>query len=79
MTRITPNSKLTFGKHRGKKLLHCDSGYLEWMVANLADGDFHQWVLAARAELDARSKDGLHHGDLEAQADEILRQAGFKP
>ena len=41
MARITRQSKLTFGKHRGQKLCNVDKGYLEWMIRKLADSDMH--------------------------------------
>ena len=80
MAKITASSKLTFGRHKGKKLSACDTKYLEWMVANLLDSDFHEWALAARAELKDRALDPTAPtGSLEEQADKLLRDAGFDP
>jgi len=82
MAKITPNSKVTFGKYRGRKLRDCDTGYLEWMVRKLGDGDLHAWAVAARQELDVRKKEKRQQArseDLEKQADQILRDAGYKP
>ena len=82
MARITRQSKLTFGKHKGTKISLCRTGYLEWMVAKLADSDLHLWAQAAGDELEVRKAEGTLETDsmsLEEQADELLRKAGFKP
>jgi len=82
MAKITRSSTLTFGKHKGRKLSACDSGYLEWLVANLSDSDFCLWAQAAQAELDARREEGRSQQQqlsLEEQADRLLRDAGFEP
>ncbi len=80
--KITRQSKLTFGKHKGRKLSTCDTGYLRWMVDKLTDSDLYLWANAAQTELDVRQKEGAldqAHLSLEQQADELLRKAGFKP
>lgn len=82
MARITRQSELTFGKHKGTKISLCRTDYLKWMADKLADSDLHRWAKAARDELDARHKQGTldaEHESLEQQADKILRKAGFKP
>lgn len=82
MSKITRNTRLTFGKHKGQKLRNCPQGYVEWMAENLMDSDLTLWAQAAKAELVDRKKesyDEKHRGDLKAQADDILRKAGFKP
>jgi len=80
--KITRQSKLTFGKHKGRKISTCDTGYLRWMVDKLSDSDLILWAQAAQAELEIREKEGeldKQHLSLEQQADELLRKAGFKP
>lgn len=74
----TKNSRLTFGKHRGKKLGDLPDAYLKWLHANCWDTDFHEWALAAGEILAERKKDPLNNtGDLEAQADQLLKDAGY--
>ena len=82
MAKITRQSKLMFGKHKGTKISMCPTGYIEWMAAKLADSDLYLWAQAAQGELDARKAEGALEADhltLEQQADEILRKAGFDP
>lgn len=80
---ITENTRLTFGKHgptrrrSGKKLKECPKSYLQWMVDNLRDTDFHEWALAAQKIIETRTEEDAPIEDLEKQADEILRDAGF--
>lgn len=78
--KIVPSSRLTFGKHRGKAMKDCPTDYLKWMSKNLAESDFFQWAQAADRVLKQREKDtNIERPDLEAEADRILRDAGFKP
>ena len=80
--KITRQSKITFGKHKGRKISTCDTGYLRWIVAKLTDSDLYAWAAAAEAELAVRAKEGRldeQHKTLEQQADDLLRKAGFKP
>ena len=82
MAKITRESKLTFGKHKGTKISMCPTGYIEWMAAKFIDSDLYLWAQAAQVELDARKAEGALEADhltLEQQADEILRKAGFDP
>lgn len=82
MAKITRQSKVTFGKHKGRKLSLLDSGYLRWMVDKLGDSDMHAWAAAAREELDVRKKEKRQEetfADLEKEADRILRDAGVNP
>lgn len=80
MPRITRNSKLAFGRHKGRKLSLCDTDYLEWMAAKLMDSDLCEWAQAAQAELEVRiQEDRPDQRSLKEQADQILRDAGFKP
>lgn len=81
---IKATSRLTFGKHRGKKLSECSDEYLTWMVENLWDGDFHCWAFAAKELLEARKNDPLaaldaQAANAEAVADALLRRAGYNP
>ncbi|MCE5326170.1 MAG: hypothetical protein LLG01_07110 [Planctomycetaceae bacterium] len=80
MSEITKDSKLTFGKHRGRRLGQCQSDYLEWMAAKLLDTDFHAWALAAKKIIESRKAAGAAEvklASLEEQADALLRRAGF--
>jgi hypothetical protein len=76
--QITENTKFTFGKHRGVKLRDVPDAYLKWILENLSGGDFHNWATAAKEEQARRKKDDTS-GDLEAQADALLRRAGLDP
>ncbi len=80
--KITRQSKLTFGKHKGRKISTCETSYLKWMADKLSDSDLCLWAQVAQAELEAREKEGAlagAHLSLEEQANELLRKAGFKP
>ena len=80
MAKITRNSKLTFGRWKGKKLSLCETSYLEWMAAKLTDSDLCEWAQAAQAELKVRNEENRPDQlSLEEQANQILRDAGFKP
>lgn len=74
---ITTNTKFTFGKYRNTKLRDVPEAYLTWLIANLADTDFHIWVEAAKEEQERRKTDNSGGGNLEEQADAILRRAGY--
>lgn len=82
---ITPNSRIPFGRRgrgsqRGRKLGDCTDSHLKWITSNLTDTDLHAWAVAARAVLDARAVEGkiiAKEKSLEAQADSLLRCAGF--
>jgi len=75
----TPDSRLPFGKHRGMTLRQCPVDYLEWMSRKLADSDLHAWAAAARQALEERSANERKLGNLEAEADAILKRAGVNP
>lgn len=79
MKPITSQSRLTFGAHKGVKLRDCPASYLEWLAANLRDGDFRDWAEAAGTELAARKTELGQGLDLEKQADEFLRNRGYDP
>ena len=51
--------------------------YLQWMIDNLRDTDFHEWSLAAQKVISTRAEEDAPIEDLEQQADEILRDAGY--
>lgn len=76
---VTENSRLTFGKHKRKKLCDCPKKYLEWMTKNLRDTDFHEWALAAEAFLEKREAEDAPTRNLEDAADDFLRSHGFDP
>lgn len=73
---ITPNTRLPFGKYRGKKLNQCDKKYLEWMVKSFDNQD---WVAAAKEELDTRNSESQTESKLEQDADAFLRANGVNP
>lgn len=76
---ITPQTKIPFSKHKGTKLRDLPDGFLTWLTQNLKDSDFHNWALAAQKELERRQTENVQVKDLEQQADEFLRNAGFDP
>ena len=81
---VTARSRLTFGKHRGKRLGDVPVGYLRWMATKLREGDFHEWAALADQVLRARMASGEvqteeREADLEEQADQFLRQHGVNP
>ncbi len=78
MSKITPNSRLTFGQHKGMKLSDCADDYLKWIVKNLWNGEFHMWAVAAKDVLAERESSGQQQQlSLEEQADAMLKQAGY--
>jgi len=79
MKKITENTRMPFGKHKGSKLRDTPNSYLEWCIINLINSDFHEWAVAAKDELKRRKEDNSSIDDLEKQADKILREAGFDP
>lgn len=70
--------RMPFGRYRGVHLEKLPRSYLQWMVDNLADGDFHMY--AARAK-EALSSDEVRMEeraeDIDKMADEFLREHGF--
>ena len=76
--KITSKSRLPFGKHKNKKLRDVPTAYLEWLVNNLNESDFHKWSQAAILELEAREKDSSLKS-IEEQADDFLRLHGINP
>ena len=74
---MTENTPLTFGAHKGTPLRACPDSYLQWMATNLLDGDFSEWGQLAKRLLEARAKENKKVGNLEDQANEILKQAGY--
>ncbi len=77
--KVTTSTKFTFGKYKNVKLRDVPNSYLEWVIKNLNGTDFHEWSVASKEEQNRRKTDNAEIGDLEAQADAILRQAGFDP
>lgn len=76
---ITENSRLTFGKHKGKKISTCPVGYLKWMADNLVDTDFHEYAIVARRIAKKREKEDIRTMNLEKAGDEFLKQHGIDP
>lgn len=74
---ITENTKLTFGKHKGKPLKNCPQDYLKWVAENLLNTDFHEWAVAAAQVRSTLVAEGAEATSLEAQADDFLKKHGF--
>ena len=55
----------------------CPKSYLQWMTDNLCNTDFHEWALAAQKIIETRAAEDAPIEDLEQQADDILRDAGY--
>jgi hypothetical protein len=78
---ITPSSKAPFscGPSKGKRLKNCSTAALEWIVAHMTDTDHHAYAVVAKQILADRAATGrkfVAEDDLDAQADEFLRQHG---
>lgn len=65
---------LNFGKHNGKSIEKLPSDYLRWL-ARQSNTDLEYWANLAKAELEQRGEEE----DLEAMADDFLRQFGIDP
>ena len=76
---VTKNTKLTFGKHRGRKLKDCPLGYLKWISEHLVDSDFHAWATIAKEVYQKRKEENEVIDDLEKAADDFLRDHGINP
>ena len=77
--KITQNSRITFGVHRGTKISELPDKYLEWLSNNLINTGFHDWAIAAKLELKTRINENKTKDDLEKQADDFLRSHGIDP
>lgn len=75
----TPDSKLTFGKHKGKPLKALPLSYLQWMADNLRDSDLHDWARAAESFLASTGQREQRKLSLDEQADQVLRDHGIDP
>jgi hypothetical protein len=76
---VTPTSRVPFStQYRGKRLCDCPDKFLEWCSTKLRDTDLHEYAIAADEVIKDRAGDGKYR-DLEAQADQILRRAGYDP
>ncbi len=76
---INENSRLTFGKHKGKKLKDCPNAYLTWMGKELRDTDFHAYAVVAKKLAEDKNRELKDEKDLDKAADEFLRQHGINP
>ena len=76
---VTKNTRLPFGKHKGKKLKDCPASYLKWVSEHLTDSDFHSWSIAAKEIFEIHKKEDKFTGDLEEAADDFLRKHGINP
>lgn len=69
--------KIPFGHYKGKKLRDCPDIFLKWCVEKLWDTDLHPFAVGAKQVLESRNSDSEFQ-DLEAEADDILKRAGYK-
>jgi len=67
--------KMPFGKYKGREIKHLPRSYLEWMVQHMEDKP--DIVAEAKKALEDM-KELQEQEDLERQADEILRRAGYR-
>jgi hypothetical protein len=75
----TENTRLPFGKHKGKRLRDCPPSYLTWMGENLIDSDFHEFALLARDIAEKHQSEQQEAAALEEAGDEFLRKHGIDP
>lgn len=66
--------KLPFGKHKGCSIERLPPQYLKWL-SNQINTDLEHWAKLAKNELEKHQE----HEDLEAIADDLLRQNGINP
>jgi hypothetical protein len=71
---VTPESKLPFGKYKGRRVKEVPTKYLQWL-AKLTDVGFEPYVRVAQELL----KDPACNDSLEKRADAFLRQHGVDP
>lgn len=72
---MTCNSRLTFGKYKGKRICDCPVQYLQWMDKNLIDTNLSDYAKIANeilADVDKSSADNT-------SAEEFLRIHGINP
>lgn len=67
-------NKLPFGKHSGSYIEQVPSNYLRWLSKQVSS-DLEYWAELAKTELQNRQE----NDDLEAIADDFLRQNGIDP
>lgn len=75
----TENTVIPFGgpRFRGRRMRELSDDTLRWCATTWREGDFAEWAAVAQKVLDERREHGLaDQGDLEQQADAILRAAG---
>lgn len=66
--------RLPFGKHKGCTVEQLPTSYLRWL-SNQRNTDLEYWATLAAAEITNRQESE----DLEAMADDFLRQWGIEP
>jgi hypothetical protein len=76
---ITKNTRLPFGKHKGRKLKNCPISYLKWVSEHLVDSDFHNWAVKAKEIFETHKKEDEYTDNLEKAADDFLRKHGIDP
>jgi len=70
--------KIPFGKYKGRHIEKLPRNYLEWIVANLKDTEFHKFALRAEEALKSEEVRMEAAGeDLDRLADEFLSEHGF--
>jgi hypothetical protein len=76
----TENTPLPFGgpKLKGRRLSQMDDTLLQWCARNWKNTDLHEWALVAEGVLAKRKASGESgQGDLEQQANQLLKSHGF--
>lgn len=69
--KITRNTRIHFGKHKGTPLCDIPTGYLEWYRDN---GEFDDWVTASFEELKRRKRGPAEPEDEPVEEDEPEEQ-----
>lgn len=76
---LNKKERITFGKHKGSRLIDLPDNYLNWMVKNLKDSDRHLFAIAAEEILRDRELEDKPLKDLEKEANDFLKRHGFDP
>lgn len=74
MAKISQDTRLPFGKHKGLRVRECPPAYIRWMAFNLRDTDFHEYAVVAYDLINSGEYDNA-----DCDADEFLRSRGIDP
>lgn len=76
--KVTVNSKMPFGRYKGRKIFDLPRGYLDWMSKKFLGGDFNDFALAAKEVLNSSEmKMEQESMDLDEMGTEFLKQHGY--